>query len=140
MLIDLQADFFIKGEVEQQAKGDLQQKLVITRNEPVEPFYDSQFFHFGLVITEDRQFLQKVKHYEQQVRVIPFQHIHQLLDDLSVLHLPFDLEVFSQVQKQVEGHKQDLFLLPHHQSQLLLFLPHELGHLLVLSRTLRLLN
>jgi len=114
--------------------------LVIARNEPVELFDNAQLFHFSFVVPEDGELLQEVQHNEQQVRVVPFEHVHKLLNDLSVFHLPFDLKVFSEVQEQVEGNEQDLLLLPDHQRQTLLFFPHVLGQLLILRRALCLLK
>ena len=105
LVVHLDTDFLIEGEIEQSPQGNLQEQLVIAGDKPVELRNDPLLLHFVLVLSEYAQLLEEVEYDEQQVWVIPLQHRHQEGDDLPVLHLPLDLEILRQIQEQVESHK-----------------------------------
>ena len=77
-IIDLVPDFHIKGQVKQEAQRNLEQKLVIARDKSVQFVYNVALLHFNLVFAKDTQLLQKVKYYEQEIRIVPIKHCHQL--------------------------------------------------------------
>ena len=63
-----------KAQVEEQAQGDLQQKLIVAGNEPVQLVNDALVLHLVLVVTKDGQLLEEVKNDEEKIRVVSIKH------------------------------------------------------------------
>ena len=131
-VIHMGAQLSVKAQVEEQAQGDLEEELVVARNETFHLLDDAPVLHLVFVVAEDTQLFQEVEHDEEQVWVITVQHRHQLRNDTSVLHLALDLQVLSQVQQQVERDKKHFLLLLDHHGQFFLLFLHDHRHFVIL--------
>ena len=60
--------------------------------------------HLLLVLYEDAEFLEERGDQDEQLKVVPFQGLHQHLHNVLVPHLHLHLQVLRQVQQQVESH------------------------------------
>ena len=60
--------------------------------------------HLVLVLNKDAEFLEEGHHEDEQLKVVSVECRYQHLDDALVLHLHLDLQVFRQIQQQVERH------------------------------------
>ena len=65
----------------------MEQQVVVTWDKAVQLFNDTLVFHFILILTKYTQLFQEVKNNEEQVRVVPVEHRHELTDDLVILEL-----------------------------------------------------
>lgn len=66
----------------------------------------------GLVLADDGQFPQEDQSDNQQMEIVPFQTSAQNLNDACFAHLFFDIWIFADVQKDVQGNVEQLILLP----------------------------
>lgn len=127
LIVHLDSNFLVEREIVECSQSDLEEKLIIARNKAVQLFDDSQLLHFSLVFSEDTKFLYEVEDNKQQVRVVSLQHVYQKTNDASIFHFALNLEVLSQVKKQVESYEQHLFLLFDNVCEFLLFFAEFLG-------------
>lgn len=131
LIVHLNSNFLVKTEVEKHPQGDLQQKSVVAWDEAVQFLDYSQLFHLVLVLSENRQLLEEVENYEKKVGIVALKHGHQKGDDLSILHFALNLEVFGQIEQQVECDEEHLLLLFDNHGELLFVFSQLFGGLFI---------
>lgn len=94
LIVHLNSNLLVKTEIEKHPQGNLQQKSVIARYEPVQFLDNSKLFHLVLIFSENGQLLQEVEDDEEEVGVVSLEHGHQKGNDLPILHFALNLEVF----------------------------------------------
>lgn len=88
--------------------------LILVVHKVLEIFDDTTLNHFILVLLKDAEFLEKCNYKDQKIFVLPVECLYQARYDVPLFHLELNIDVFRQIEENVEAYIQKFLLLVKH--------------------------